>query len=437
MTGVAQSVPAIMAPPRARDNPLTRSWAGLVGVGFLAAMLLACLATLPWTLGSPASAGERELPRYKAGDPKLNRLPPSWVPIGEREAPRLNAMVDPKIREDIAARHTLPPDALVVATDGPAADELSEHWPTRTHPLTTLLGTDFLGRSLLVRVLAGGGISLAIGLAAAALSVTIGTLYGAIAAYAGGKTDAVMMRVVDVLYGLPYILLVVLLAVASDALLDEYISRSGARAAWVVDQARLVAVDRGQPGTREAAEQLLAADPALKAKLEETARATPALQPREISEGTRSLYDIIILLVAIGGISWLTMARVIRGQVLSLKAQPFMEAARAMGASPIRQFVRHLLPNLVGPIVVYATLTVPQAILQESFLSFLGIGVKPPLPSWGNLAAEGLTELNTYRSHWWLLLFPCILLGSTLLALNFVGEGLREALDPKRSSGKR
>jgi oligopeptide transport system permease protein len=437
MTGVAPSVSAIMAPPRARDNPLTRSWAGLVGVGFLAAMLLACLATLPWTLGSPASTGDRELPRYKAGDPKLNRLPPSWVPIGEREAPRLNAMVDPKIRDEIASRHALSAEAVVAATAGPAAEALRDHWPTRTHPLTTLLGTDFLGRSLLVRVLAGGGISLAIGLAAAALSVTIGTLYGAIAAYAGGKTDAVMMRIVDVLYGLPYILLVVLLAVASDALLDEYISRSGARAAWVTEQARLVAVERGQPGTRQAAEQLLAADPALKATLEETARATPALQPREITEGTRSLYDIIILLVAIGGISWLTMARVIRGQVLSLKAQPFMEAARAMGASPIRQFIRHLLPNLVGPIVVYATLTVPQAILQESFLSFLGIGVKPPLPSWGNLAAEGLTELNTYRSHWWLLLFPCILLGSTLLALNFVGEGLREALDPKRSSGKR
>jgi oligopeptide transport system permease protein len=131
-------------------------------------------------------------------------------------------------------------------------------------------------------------------------------------------------------------------------------------------------------------------------------------------------------------VSWLTMARVIRGQVLSLKSQPFMEAARALGIPARRQFARHLLPNLLGPIIVYATLTIPQAILQESFLSFLGIGVKPPLPSWGNLAADGLPELNPYQSRWWLLLFPCVLLGTTLLALNFVGEGLREALDPKR-----
>ena len=142
---------------------------------------------------------------------------------------------------------------------------------------------------------------------------------------------------------------------------------------------------------------------------------------------------MLVLLLAIGGVSWLTMARVIRGQVLSLKAQPFMEAARAMGAPVHRQLLRHLLPNLVGPIVVYATLSVPQAILQESFLSFLGIGVKPPLPSWGNLAAEGLAELNPYKSHWWMLLFPCVLLATTLLALNFVGEGLREAFDPKRA----
>jgi oligopeptide transport system permease protein len=155
--------------------------------------------------------------------------------------------------------------------------------------------------------------------------------------------------------------------------------------------------------------------------------------PRELSPGTRTFLDLTVLFTAIGGVSWLTMARVVRGQVLSLKSQPFMEAARAMGV-PIRaQFIRHLLPNLVGTITVYATLTVPQAILQESFLSFLGIGVRPPLPSWGNLAAEGLSELNPYHSRWWLLLFPCLLLGLTLLALNFVGEGLREALDPRRS----
>ncbi|HVZ93021.1 MAG TPA: ABC transporter permease, partial [Phycisphaerales bacterium] len=209
----------------------------------------------------------------------------------------------------------------------------------------------------------------------AAISVTIGTLYGTLAGYLGGRWDALMMRVVDVLYGLPYVLLVVLLAVAGDTVLDR-------------------------------------------------------LGP--MHEGTRTALEVGILLLAIGSVSWLTVARVVRGQVLSLKQRPFMEAARAMGVPFRRQLFVHLLPNLVGVIVVYATLTVPQAILQESFLSFLGIGVRPPLPSWGNLAAEGLGELNPVRVRWWLLVFPCVLLAGTLLSLNFVGEGLREAVEPKR-----
>jgi oligopeptide transport system permease protein len=131
------------------------------------------------------------------------------------------------------------------------------------------------------------------------------------------------------------------------------------------------------------------------------------------------------------------MARVIRGQVLSLRAQPFIEAARAAGLGERRIFFFHLLPNLVGPVVVYSTLIVPQAILQESFLSFLGIGIKDPLPTWGALASEGLLPaLNTVNSHWWLLLFPCMLLAITLLCLNFVGDGLRDVFDPKREAAK-
>lgn len=243
-----------------------------------------------------------------------------------------------------------------------------------------ILGSDRLGRDVMARLLVGGSISLTIGIAAALLSVIIGTLYGMTAGYLGGRIDAVMMRIVDVLYGLPYILLVVLLAVAVDGLLQRA-TGDGAFVSWV----------------------------------------------RENQSSVR----VITLLVAIGGVSWLTMARVIRGQVLSLREQPFMEACRAIGVPWRRQFVFHLLPNLLGPIVVYATLTVPQAILQESFLSFLGIGVQPPLPSWGNLAAEGLNELNPVRSRWWLLLWPCILLALTLLSLNFVGERLREEFDPR------
>jgi oligopeptide transport system permease protein len=349
-----------------------RSIPGVLGLGFLVLSFVLCLATLPYTLGdagdgsSPdapkASSAARGSPRYNAGTPALSRMPPSWLEMNDDQRARLDAFVADQ-REQATASATITGTA-----------------PATPPAPSFFLGSDHLGRSLLVRVLAGGGISLSIGLAAATLSVFIGTLYGSIAGYAGGRVDSLMMRIVDVLYGLPYILLVVLLAVAVDAAID----------------------DATAGGSQLSAAQV-------------------------------NLISIITLLVAIGGVSWLTMARVVRGQVLSLKAQPFIEAARAIGVPPTRIFLRHLLPNLVGPIVVYATLTVPQAILQESFLSFLGIGVKPPLPSWGNLAADGLIELNPYQSNWWLLVFPCVLLGLTLLALNFVGEGLREALDPKRA----
>lgn len=315
---------------------------GAAGFGVIVFMLVLCLGTLPWTLGSAGvdEAGRALPARYKHGELAAALLPPSWARMRQDERERFEEAGRP----------------------------------------VHLLGTDRLGRDVFVRCLAGGGVSIGIGLAAAAISVVIGTLYGSLAGWAGGRVDAVMMRIVDVLYGLPYLLLVVLLAVAGDAVLFRMVLSRG-----------------------------------------------------ELSEGARAAYEIGILLVAIGGVSWLTMSRVIRGQVLSLKAQPFMEAARAMGLPPGRQFLRHLLPNLVGPIVVYATLTVPQAVLQESFLSFLGIGVRPPMPSWGGLAAEGLVELNPVRMRWWLIVPPCVLLAATLLALNFTGEWLRERLDPKRS----
>lgn len=231
-------------------------------------------------------------------------------------------------------------------------------------------GTDRLGRSLLWRCALGGAISLGIGMAAALITMFIGTMYGMISGYAGGRTDDVMMRIVDVLYGLPYILLVVLLSVAFEPFMTALIGPLAG--------------------------------------------------------------NVVTLLVAIGAVSWLTLARVVRGQVLSLKAQPFVEAARATGSGSGRILLRHILPNLIGPIIVYTTLTVPQAVLQESFLSFLGIGVQAPLPSWGNLAAEGLSELNPVKSHAWLLIWPCVLLALTLLALNFVGDGLRDRFDPRR-----
>ncbi len=415
------SVPAVMAPPRERDNPLTRSPAGLIGIAFLVGMMMLCLGTLPWTLGS---VGGSSVPRFDSGTPREARLPPAWLGYDERDQVRATAALDEERLLAIAAETGMGVDALRSATGEGVPTELSRAWPD------FFLGSDQLGRSLWVRLLAGGGISLSIGIAAALLSVCIGTVYGAVAAYAGGKVDSAMMRIVDVLYGLPYILLVVLLAVASDALVDEWISRSKAKQSWM--QTALVErlAERGETIDRREAKSLLLEDQALETEL--AAEAALIYPRRSISEPTRRFLDVATLLIAIGGVSWLTMARVIRGQVLSLKNQPFVEAARAIGVPTHRVFVKHLLPNLIGPIVVYATLAVPQAILQESFLSFLGIGVKPPLPSWGNLAAEGLSELNTVRSHWWLLFFPCALLGLTLLAMNFVGEGLREAFDPKR-----
>ncbi len=410
-----------------RRSVFGRGGIGLLGLVILGSIVALCLGSLPWTL-APVATGEggQSSPRFNAGSPRAGRLPPFWWPADPDEARRMNALVDDATVREVAARHGLDLTQALTSTDGPAAAELRRHWPR------PWLGTDALGRDLLVRCLAGGGISLGIGIAAALLSVLIGTIYGALAAYLGGLADAAMMRIVDVLYGLPYVLLVVLLAVASDALLDEHLTRAHARAAWVRNEAAAVARERGLDPAPRSVETLLAQDEALRASIEARAAQVPRLRPRTISEGARAAFDLTVLLAAIGGVSWLTMARVVRGQVLSLKARPFMEAARAIGVPWRRQLVRHILPNLVGPIVVYATLTVPQAILQESFLSFLGIGVRPPLPSWGNLAADGLGELNAYKSRWWLLVFPCLLLGVTLVALNFVGEGLREAMDPRR-----
>lgn len=242
------------------------------------------------------------------------------------------------------------------------------------HSATSWLGHDDLGRSLLFRLLPGFLVSLGIGGAAAMMAVVIGVLWGATAGLIGGRTDHFMMRIVDVLYGLPYVLMVILLKVAL------------------------------------------------------TKPLTPLLG------GYTRAADLVVLLLAIGGVSWLTMSRVIRGQVLSLKTMSFVEAARAAGASRRRILFKHLLPNLVGPMTVYATLAVPQAILQESFLSFLGIGVQAPTPSLGRLAADGVHAVNTFVGFWWLLVFPCGLLVLTLLALNFIGDGLRDRLDPVQHS---
>ena len=396
------------------------SWAARLGLIVLALIVTVCLGSLPWTLARVTGRGGSAVggvPRYDVQYRTARHLPPTWWGVNasdqraESEAVRLEATARAMAIEEMTRTIGLSPEHIAKEHIEPTTAQIRSATPVY------VMGTDLLGRDLFVRCLAGGGISLGIGLAAALLSVFLGTLYGAVAGYIGGRTDAVMMRIVDVLYGLPYVLLVVLLAVAAGSVMEEYVSRQGARAAWV--KTELGSGEWGVGSGKEVRERLV----------KEAEAKYPA---RVVSDSGRVAFDLVVLLVAIGGVSWLTMARVIRGQVLSLKNQPFVEAARAMGVPVSGIFLRHLLPNLVGPIIVYATLTVPQAILQESFLSFLGIGVRAPMPSWGNLAADGLGELNPVKSHWWLLVFPALLLSVTLLALNFVGEALRDALDPKR-----
>jgi oligopeptide transport system permease protein len=216
-------------------------------------------------------------------------------------------------------------------------------------------GTDADGRDLFVRPLYGARVSLMVGLAATSVSLLIGVTYGAVAGYFGGRIDALMMRLVDVLYALPFLFFVIMLMVVFGR-------------------------------------------------------------------------HIVLIFVAIGAVEWLTMARIVRGQTLSIKQREFIEAARAGGVTTAKIIRRHVIPNVIGPVIVYATLTIPQVILIESFLSFLGLGVQEPYTSWGVLISEGAAQMESAS---WMLIFPALFLAVTLFCFNFIGDGLRDALDPK------
>jgi oligopeptide transport system permease protein len=266
-------------------------------------------------------------------------------------------------------------------TTGLTADAIPENGdliksfpPSRLH----WMGTDEAGRDLFARVLQGGRISLMVGIISTIVSLVVGVSYGAIAGYLGGRIDNVMMRIVDMIYAIPYILIVIV----------------------------LLSVFGGQ----------------------NTPEWIQSLSSTIGGAGNQGLSQIFLLFFALGLVSWLTMARVVRGQVLSLKNQEFVMAARATGVSTFGIIFRHLVPNTLGPVVVYATLTVPSVMLTESFLSYLGLGVQAPFASWGSLAADGVKNIAIFP---WQLLFPGLTMALTLFSLNFLGDGLRDALDPQ------
>lgn len=258
----------------------------------------------------------------------------------------------------------IPSEGHLIKSFPPSA----EHW----------MGTDEAGRDLLARVLQGGRISLMVGIISTLVSLIVGVSYGAIAGYFGGRIDNVMMRIVDIIYAIPYILIViVLLSVFGGPNTPDWIRTIAEKVGGV---------------------------------------------------GNQGLSQIFLLFFALGLVSWLTMARVVRGQILSLKNQEFVLAAKATGVSIFGIIFRHLVPNALGPVIVYATLTVPSVMLTEAFLSFLGLGVQAPYASWGSLASDGIRNIAIFP---WQLIFPGVTMALTLFSLNFLGDGLRDALDPQ------
>lgn len=281
----------------------------------------------------------------------------------------------------------------------------------RAPDATYLLGTDINRRDLLYRLGIGARISLGVGLAAALINIVVGSAYGMVAGYFGGRVDSAMMRLVDILYSIPRLIVVLVFINALDRPLKDFMDH-----VYLQKTQAMAGVDT-HPG------------PA-------TAVVSFALDLCGLGNPKRkgdadSLSRIVILVITLGLIEWLSMARIVRGQVLSLKERQYVTASRALGQGNSRIILKHLLPNLVGIIITYLTLTIPAVILDESFLSYLGLGVQEPLASWGSLLKDGSANINPVKSFWWILVFPALTMSVTLLALNFLGDGLRDAFDPK------